>query len=391
MASPRPSVDQNPTSLGTLQAKIWHGTLPLAIHLAASECRTYDQSDPYLVNIPRLSYLPLLLPRLHAFFGPSLINPSAAAPHHGWFSFEGVPLRWHYPAGLLYDLFSGADPSSPHPKHDPGNDTCDSEGEQQLPWRLELHFEGWPDEQLVRLDAEGRVLHDAFINSVKEADFLRNGTAKGIMSLSKDDSTQLWDAVQSNNLRSFNTINNKLLDPPGAPLRHIPLKIYLPSSAPASTTSTTPPPPTHHLSQLAEEPTSSSPTQDDAPPASKPQPQPEPQQASLRVLQSPVTPSIGPSAAGTAAAAIGGPKPTSSSSSPDPSSTSSHHQQQTPQTLGTTLHALLPSLFPSRRTPILARAVLHGAVVPLAAPVEELMRTAAYADGWLHLGVVMMA
>jgi hypothetical protein len=42
---------------------------------------------------------------------------------------------------------------------------------------------------------EGKFLHDAFINSVKEADFIRNGTAKGIMSLSKDDSTQLWKAV----------------------------------------------------------------------------------------------------------------------------------------------------------------------------------------------------
>lgn len=48
----------------------------------------------------------------------------------------------------------------------------------------------------MRLDAEGKVLHDAFINSVKEADFLRNGTAKGIMSLSKNDSKQLWKAVQ---------------------------------------------------------------------------------------------------------------------------------------------------------------------------------------------------
>lgn len=48
----------------------------------------------------------------------------------------------------------------------------------------------------MRLDADGKVLHDAFINSVKEADFLRNGTAKEIMSLSKSDSTQLWKAVQ---------------------------------------------------------------------------------------------------------------------------------------------------------------------------------------------------
>lgn len=47
----------------------------------------------------------------------------------------------------------------------------------------------------MRLDAEGKVIHDAFINSVKEADFLRNGTAKGIMALSKEDSTMLWQAV----------------------------------------------------------------------------------------------------------------------------------------------------------------------------------------------------
>ncbi len=61
-----------------------------------------------------------------------------------------------------------------------------------------------------------------------------------------------------------------------------------------------------------------------------------------------------------------------------------------PQTLGATLHALLPALFPSRRTPILAKPVLHGSVVPMGALVEELLRRAAYLDGWVHLGLVMM-
>lgn len=128
-------------------------------------------------------------------------------------------MKWHYAVGLLFDLFSGATPSSspatPDPQHDHGGggdsggdggmleeEEDDGEGERKsdpLPWRLTVHFSAWPDEQLVRLDAEGRVLHDAFINSVKEADFLRNGTAKGIMALSKDDSTQLWTAVQERN------------------------------------------------------------------------------------------------------------------------------------------------------------------------------------------------
>ena len=141
----------------------------------------------------RLSYLPFLLPRLHNFFKPFLIDPDVST-QDGWFSFEGVPLKWHYPVGLLYDLFSGATPSqATNPK---SKESISEDESSSLPWKIILHFTGWPDDQLVRLDADGKVLHDAFINSVKEADFLRNGTAKGIMTLSKDDSTQLWKSVQ---------------------------------------------------------------------------------------------------------------------------------------------------------------------------------------------------
>lgn len=138
-----------------------------------------------------------------------MIDPDLP-PHCGWFSFEEIPLKWHYPLGLLFDLFSGAAPSLGSPTNTTATTGIEAGGnggsnnnnnhtkkeEGLLPWRLLLHFNEWPDEQLVRLDAEGKVLHDAFINSVKEADFLRNGTAKGIMSLSKDDSTRLWHAVE---------------------------------------------------------------------------------------------------------------------------------------------------------------------------------------------------
>jgi hypothetical protein len=43
-----------------------------------------------------------------------------------------------------------------------------------------------------------------------KADFIRNGTAKGIMSMSKEHSTQLWNAVQDSKFcfRSFNTIRS---------------------------------------------------------------------------------------------------------------------------------------------------------------------------------------
>lgn len=167
----------------------------------------------YKILYPRVSYLPFLLPKLHAFFRPSLIHPECEA-HSGWFSFEGVPLKWHYPLGLLYDLYAGAEPVSQSATaeqnltqsvilagvkhiHSSDEDDHDTSKSSRLPWRLTLHFESWPDEDLVRLDAEGLVMHDAFINSVKEADSIRIRDAKGIMTLSKEDTAGFWTAIQN--------------------------------------------------------------------------------------------------------------------------------------------------------------------------------------------------
>jgi len=54
------------------------------------------------------------------------------------------------------------------------------------------------------------------------------------------------------------------------------------------------------------------------------------------------------------------------------------------------LNDMLPSVFPSRRNPVLATPVLHGAEVPMSAGMEELGRAAAYADGFLHVVVVLL-
>lgn len=102
-----------------------------------------------------------------------------------------MPLKWHYPVGLLFDLYAGAAPASKT-----ATTGSESPDDGSIPWRVTVHFSNWPDENLVRLDADGMVMGDAFINSVKEADFLRNGTAKNIMSLSKEDSSGLWKAVE---------------------------------------------------------------------------------------------------------------------------------------------------------------------------------------------------
>ncbi|EME39498.1 hypothetical protein DOTSEDRAFT_180063 [Dothistroma septosporum NZE10] len=314
------------SSIAALQSKIWSGSLALEIRLAASDCRTYDESEPYYVQYPRLSYLAFLLPRLHSFFASSLIDPGVSA-HDAWLSFEDVPMKWHYPLGLLYDLFSGAEPSdleATGAEHASQFVADASVTTSTIPWKLTIHYTDFPDEQLIQLDTGGRAMQDMFINSVKEADFVRNGTARTIMLMSKDDSDNLWSSVQEHNLQLFNTVNNKLLDPPGMQLRHIPVKIYLPTSA-------------------SKEATDIIPEEGAAP-------------GHLRVVQSLVTLQL---------------------------------PSKQPQTLGTALNGVLPTIFPSRRSPIYARPVLHGAAVPLSARLDEVSKTVAYPDGFLHIAVVM--
>jgi autophagy-related protein 5 len=124
------------------------------------------------IHVPRISYIPLLLPRLNAFFRSSLINENTKF-WEGWLSYENVPLKWHFPIGLLYDLYSGV---SDQLQDESGKKTPTAYGgvEEQRSrdnlrtWKLTLHYEGWPAETLVMLDKEGKSMRDSFTNSVKE-------------------------------------------------------------------------------------------------------------------------------------------------------------------------------------------------------------------------------
>lgn len=117
------------------------------------------------ISLPRLSHLSTLLPRLHAFFSPHLIDPSVA-PHTAWLSFENVPLKYHYPIGLLHDLFSG------NPPADTDDDEVGSEEDRGRPWKLLVSYSNFPEDMLMGLDAEGRVQRDCYVNAVKEVSFV---------------------------------------------------------------------------------------------------------------------------------------------------------------------------------------------------------------------------
>lgn len=127
-----------------LAERLWELEVPVLITHAAMP------NMPFVTAVPRLGYLALLLPRLAAYFG----RPCSSFHH------EDVLLR-NLAAGLLVDLYRPA-----------------------LPWRL------------VVSDGPAWDIHDTFLNSAKEADFVRNGNAKQMMKLSKDHTSAMWNAVR---------------------------------------------------------------------------------------------------------------------------------------------------------------------------------------------------
>jgi autophagy-related protein 5 len=300
-----------------LQKTVWDARLPLEIRLAPSECRTFDQADPYLILWPRISYLPFLLPKLHAYFAQDFIeDPATIDPVNGHFTFDNVPLKWHLPIGLLYDTYVLA-------VQDPENKAS----QHQLPFRLTVQFANESSTSLI--NPSPQAMHDSYINAVKEADFIRSGTAKPIMTLPTTESKALWTSTQENDLVTFSRIHNMLLPKPGQ-FRNIPIRIFLPASS-----------------------------------------ENDPASAQIRVLQSPIPPASAPAA-----------------NTPNPQSARVPMGNQ-PQTVGTALHTLMPKLFPSKRTAVMARPLLHGAPIPMTAKVEELARWASYADGWVNIVVAI--
>ncbi|KAI7862139.1 autophagy protein Apg5-domain-containing protein [Spinellus fusiger] len=164
----------------TIARAIWDGKLPLHITLHAKNTPAMAQpQEPIYVEVARLSYLTLVTHQLlPVYTGLGL----EVQPEQVWYAYEGEPLKWHYPLGLLYDLLTF--PASQHTTF--GDKAC-------LPWHIDVYFNGFPTDKLLRnptLDTA----QDMYMSMIKEADFLRHGTTKRVMNLSKQDQTQLWQS-----------------------------------------------------------------------------------------------------------------------------------------------------------------------------------------------------
>jgi len=164
-----------------IQRSVWNAVIPIELKLAPDDLATPVSPDPYYLLAPRIGYLPIVTSIAESYF----LEHVASRFDGMWFKCNNIPLKWHLPVGVLYDLY----------------------GEGKLPWSIEVNFQNFPEKQLQRWESEAS-LKSHFMNNLKEANHLKDKNNTAINSLSKDEQTSLWESVKN---RKHCIIRTKLI------------------------------------------------------------------------------------------------------------------------------------------------------------------------------------
>ncbi|KAL6068630.1 autophagy protein 5 [Balamuthia mandrillaris] len=183
---------------------IWEGCVPVVFGLTPNEITTLKPPDPFYLMVPRSSFLPMVTGPVREHF----LQSSPVVVDEMWLEYEmgeeKIPLKWHYPAGVLFDLL--AEP-------------------EQLPWPLTVHFQGFPTSRLLRCPNDLAVMHH-YMNVLKEANYLKHGDSSKVNALSREDHNDLWEGLITNQYERFWKVNKTLFPKEGAAaLKNLPIRV----------------------------------------------------------------------------------------------------------------------------------------------------------------------
>lgn len=126
--------------------EVWEGKLPVCFKLNSDEINQLQEPDAFYLMVPRLSYFPLVTEKViktakqlgewkrefqvRKHFLRYISNEQQ--DQEMWLEYDGQPIRWHLPIGVLFDLCMNA--------------------EVQLPWNIIVHFGKFPETQIFRFN-----------------------------------------------------------------------------------------------------------------------------------------------------------------------------------------------------------------------------------------------
>ncbi|XP_076258968.1 autophagy protein 5 [Rhynchophorus ferrugineus] len=186
--------------------EVWEGKLPVCFKLHPDEVVELQQPDPFYLMVPRLSYFPLVTDKVKKHFLKYVSNDKQ--DHEMWLEYNGQPMKWHFPIGVLYDFLV--------------------EGETEtLPWLVMVHFDKFPETQIYRFSNK-EMVESYFMACLKEADVLKH-RGQIAANMQKKDHNQLWLGLQNDKFDQFWAVNRKLMEVSGESehFKYIPFRCYL--------------------------------------------------------------------------------------------------------------------------------------------------------------------
>lgn len=200
-----------------LEAELWNGCVPVVVRLHPQDVTSLEQPAPYYAILPRMGYLGALAAAVVEHF-------KDAAPHCGlansgtgawgglandlWFDCNSTPLNWQVPAGVLFDAHS----SSGAVRNNSSELGEQSPVTSRYPWALTVHFQSYPEGQLVRPHG-ARALERHFFHSLKQGLFLEHGSSAVAMQMERSEQEKLWRSVCDQDSRTFISVARRLRKP----------------------------------------------------------------------------------------------------------------------------------------------------------------------------------
>jgi hypothetical protein len=125
---------------------------------------------------PRINYLVYILAKVKSYFD-DFVDPETMNNHDDmWFEFNGKPMDWMIPIGVLFDTLIG-------------EGSYQQSKVSQLPWEITFHYRNCPDITKLEKTSTFQVGVDnmkfSYINSLKESHILRLGSANEILAQMK--------------------------------------------------------------------------------------------------------------------------------------------------------------------------------------------------------------
>ncbi|KAF2072930.1 hypothetical protein CYY_005752 [Polysphondylium violaceum] len=190
-----------------IKKSIWDGKIPIIFTLSPNDLTSHIPPSPYSLMAPRNSYFPLITNVVKEHFKSSTL----VLADEMWLEYNGVPIKWHIPIGVLYDSLVG------------GNNKTSEDDPNQGYWNLVVHFQSYPDKILKCPNEEYIKTH--YKNVLKEANYIKQGDITKLNNLNINQTNELWDGLKYHDYDKFWSINKKFYPNSTKEYKYIPIRI----------------------------------------------------------------------------------------------------------------------------------------------------------------------